>query len=91
MSTIRINKNHTLGLEQARQVADDLAADLAEKFSIDYGWDGDVLVFERTGVHGEIHVNGEAVDVHATLGFFLSYLKPAVEREIHHYLDEHFA
>jgi hypothetical protein len=30
------------------------------------------------------------VHVRARLGFFLSYLKPAVEREIHRWLDEHF-
>jgi len=91
MSEINIRKSHSFDLEGAQQVADDLARDLAEKFSVEYGWDGDVLKFERPGCHGDIHVDGECVHVRAKLGFFLSYLKPAVEREIHRYLDEHFS
>ncbi|MGK7296971.1 MAG: polyhydroxyalkanoic acid system family protein [Candidatus Wenzhouxiangella sp. M2_3B_020] len=91
MSHIDIRKPHDFDLEGAQQVADDLARDLAEKFDIEYGWDGDAIVFQRAGVHGEIEVDAECVHVRAKLGFFLSYLKPAVEREIHRYLDEHFA
>lgn len=90
MSEIDIRRRHELSLEDAQQVADDLAADLAGKFAIDYGWDGDTIVFDRTGVSGEILVDAEQVHVRARLGFLLGYLKPAVEREINRYLDEHF-
>jgi len=90
MSQIDIRKAHAFDLEGAQQVADNLARDLAEKFAIEYGWDGDVILFERAGCHGEIKVDAECVHVRAQLGFFLSYLKPAVEREIHRYLDQHF-
>ncbi|MDZ7790440.1 MAG: polyhydroxyalkanoic acid system family protein [Xanthomonadales bacterium] len=88
--SINIRKPHSMNLEDAQQVADDLASDLANKFSIHYGWDGDTIVFERTGVHGEIDVDEESVHVRAKLNFFLSYLQPAVEKEINRYLDEHF-
>jgi len=87
---IDIEKKHTKSLEEAQQVADNLARDLADKFSVNYEWRGDTLVFDRTGVNGEIDVNEEAVHVRAKLGFLLSYLEPAVEKEINRYLDEHF-
>jgi putative polyhydroxyalkanoate system protein len=87
---IDVIKKHGKDLEQAQKVADDLARDLAEKFSIQYHWDGDTIVFDRTGVSGEIDVDAEAVHVRAKLGFLLSYLEPAVEKEINRYLDEHF-
>lgn len=90
MSEIDIRKNHDFDLEGAQQVADDLARDLAEKFDVDYGWDGDVIVFQRAGVDGQIQVDDQCVHVRARLGFFLSYIRPAVEREINRYLDEHF-
>lgn len=90
MSSIDIRKPHRFDLEGAQQVADDLARELAEKFSVDYGWDGDVLRFQRSGCKGEINVDAECVHVQAKLDFFVSFLKPAVEREIHRYLDEHF-
>ncbi len=91
MSSIDIKKNHSLSLDDAQKIADDLAQDLAEKFSVVYHWDGDVLNFERTGVDGDITVNQDMVHVRAKLGFFLSYLKPAVEREIERYLDQHYS
>ncbi|QOC21408.1 polyhydroxyalkanoic acid system family protein [Wenzhouxiangella sp. AB-CW3] len=89
--SIDIHKPHDKTLEEAQQVADELAQDLAEKFDIEYGWDGDTIVFERFGVHGEIDVDEEAVHVRAQLNFLLTYLQPKVEAEIHRYLDEHFA
>lgn len=89
--SIDIHKPHSMSLEDAQQVADDLASDLADKFGINYGWDGDTIVFERPGVHGEIDVDDERVHVRAKLNFLLSYLQPAVEKEINRYLDEHFA
>jgi putative polyhydroxyalkanoate system protein len=88
--TIDIKKNHAKSLEDAQQVADELAQDLADKFSIQYHWDGDTIVFDRPGVSGEIDVDAEVVHVRAKLGFLLSYLEPAVEKEINRYLDEHF-
>ncbi|AKS42565.1 polyhydroxyalkanoic acid system family protein [Wenzhouxiangella marina] len=88
---IDVIKTHGKTLEEAQKVADDLARDLADKFAVNYGWDGDTIVFERMGVHGEIDVNSEVVHVRAQLGFLLSYLEPAVEREVNRYLDEHFA
>lgn len=88
--SIDIRKTHSMSLEGAQQVADQLAADLAEKFNIEYGWDEDTIVFERTGVHGEIDVDETCVHVRARLSFLLTYLQPAVEKEINRYLDEHF-
>lgn len=90
MSNIDIRKEHSFDLPGAQRIADELARDLAAKFDIDYAWQGDAIVFRRAGVHGEIEVDDECVHVRARLGFFLSYLKPAVEREIDRWLDEHF-
>ena len=52
MATIDIRKTHRHDLATAQQIADDLARDLAEKFSVNYGWDDDVLLFERSGCNG---------------------------------------
>ena len=87
---IDIKKKHDKSLEEAQQIADELAQDLAEKFEINYGWDGDTIVFERFGVNGEIDVDEDVVHVRAKLNFLLSYLQPTVEKEIHRYLDERF-
>lgn len=80
-----------MDLETAQHEADALAADLSEKFDIDYGWDGNTLVFSRSGVEGTIEVNEKTVTVDARLGMLLFYMKPVIEQEIDRYLDAHFA
>ena len=90
MSNIDIHAHHVLSLEDAQTAADQLAQDLSEKFSIEYGWDGDEIHFERPGVHGQISVNGEEIRVQAYLGFLLAMLKIPIEQEIVRYLREHF-
>ncbi len=79
-----------MDLEAAQSAADELAADLAEKFDIEYGWDGDFIHFERPGVDGQIEVGGEVIHVQARLGLLLLFLKTRIEDEICTYLRNHF-
>lgn len=90
MSTIDIHAYHTLSHEDALNAADELSCDLAEKFGIDYGWDHEVIHFERPGVHGQIEVKDTELRIQAHLGFMLMMLKAPIEQEIVRYLEEHF-
>ncbi|HLF30061.1 MAG TPA: polyhydroxyalkanoic acid system family protein [Xanthomonadales bacterium] len=90
MSVIDICAFHQMAHEEAQQAADDLAADLARKFDIDYGWDGDVIHFERHGASGSISVGRREIRINARLGFFLAMLKARIEDEIKQYLESHF-
>mgnify|MGYP002141392781 CR=1 FL=1 len=67
-----------------------MAIEIARKFDLTYAWRGNVLHFERSGVHGQIALEKDEVHVTAELGFLLSLLKPAIEKEIHKRLQEHF-
>lgn len=90
MSTIDIHAYHTLSHEEALTAADDLSRDLAEKFSINYGWEDEMIHFERPGVHGRILVQETELRIQAKLGFLLMMLKEPIEQEIVRYLREHF-
>jgi len=90
MSTIDIHAHHTLSHADALQAADELSADLAEKFGIDYGWDDEVIHFERPGVSGQIQVQDSELRIQANLGLLLMMLKSPIEQEIFRYLKEHF-
>jgi len=90
MSVIDIHAYHSMDREQAQAAADELSQDLARKFSIDYGWDGDHIHFERPGVNGSIKVNDTEIRIQARLGLMLIMLKGPIETEIVRYLKEHF-
>ena len=55
-----------------------------------HAWQGDTLVFRRSGVDGQIRVDAKSVRVTVELGFLLLAIRGSVEREIRRYLDEEF-
>ena len=70
MSTIDIHAFHELGTERAQEAAEALSGELAEKFQIDYGWDGDCIVFERPGVYEVLCLEYCGVLHHGMVGAF---------------------
>ena len=90
MSVIDVHAYHEMSKEKAQYAADELARDLAQKFSIDYGWDEDAIHFDRPGVHGMITVGEKEIRIKAELGILLMMLKGRIEEEVISYLREHF-
>ena len=90
VSTIDIHAYHKLSHEDALNAADQLSVDLSEKFGINYGWEDEVIHFERPGVNGQIEVQDSELRIQAKLGFMLMILKGPIEQEIFRYLEEHF-
>lgn len=91
MSDIKIRRPHAMSHDKARHAAEKMAKRLQKEFDLDYEWDGDVLVFERTGVNGELTVAPRHVEMEVKLGFLLRMMKPTIEKHINENLDEIFA
>jgi putative polyhydroxyalkanoate system protein len=91
MSEIKARRNHSLPLEEARKAAEKIAARMKKDFDFEYAWKRHVLHFERTGVHGELHVTDHDVRLEARLSFLLAFLKPRIEQEIDEQFDKYFA
>lgn len=90
MSSIDLQRPHTLGLQRAREIVDGVAAAMQRKFGIHSQWEGDALRIQRSGMDGRIEVSADNVRVHARLGLMLGAFKGRIEEEIAHQLDEHF-
>ena len=90
MSQIDIRRTHSRPLKDARAAIERVAQHIAEKFDVEYGWEGNRMGFSRGGVDGQIAVTGKEIHVTATLGFLLGAIKGPIEREIQRYLDEEF-
>ena len=61
---VQINRPHALGKQQARAMVEDIAVSLRQKLSLSYEWEGDRLIFKRTGITGHIDVAEHAVEVY---------------------------
>ncbi len=88
MPSISIAKPHALTHRKAKDVAERLAKDLEQRFDLAWDWDGDHVRFERPGVSGSMHVGKSTITLDVQLGFLLTPLKPAIEKEIHAQLDK---
>lgn len=88
MSTVVVERSHTLGREAARVKAQRIAERLAEQYDVRYEWQGDRLHVHRTGARGSIAVEENRVRVELKLGLLLSGLRGTIEREIGQALDK---
>ncbi|GAC1536580.1 MAG: hypothetical protein NVS2B4_16870 [Ramlibacter sp.] len=92
MPDIHIERAHTLGLPQARQLAFRWAQTAEAKFAIactyEEGKEADLVNFSRAGVNGELRVSANRFQLHARLGFLLGAFKDRIEAEVVKNLDE---
>jgi putative polyhydroxyalkanoate system protein len=88
MATISIARKHALSHKKAKDVAEKIAKDLNKRFELDYAWSGDHVDFERPGVSGRMLVAKDKISLDVNLGWLLTPLKPAIEREITAQLDK---
>lgn len=86
---IVVKRAHNLQLSQLRDSVEDIARELEENLQVRYGWDGDMLKFDRLGAHGHIKLNGEEVEVKVVRNMFLPVSDKWLKQKINSYLDEH--
>jgi putative polyhydroxyalkanoate system protein len=92
MSEIRIHRDHSLGLTEARKLAVSWADKAKRKFDLNctvtQGEAGDTVSFSRNGVNGRLLVTADHFDLHAKLGLMMGAFAKAIESEIRQNLDE---
>ncbi len=92
MAQILIEREHQMGLAQARRTAAQWVREAQEKFelrcSYQEGEQSDSVSFERSGLSGTLEVSGTLFRMQAQLGFLLSAFKDRIESEIEKNLDE---
>ncbi len=88
MATIHIKKKHHLDHETVRNEVQNLAEKLSKDLSATYSWQGDRLVFKRSGASGHIDTSENEVEVEIKLSLVLTPLKGTVEKTVLTYLNE---
>jgi putative polyhydroxyalkanoate system protein len=91
MSRIHIERDHALGLQQARQLAsrwvDTAQVHLGMHCMREQGDVADQITFRRAGVHGCLTVRADRFVVEAKLGLLLGAFRQRIESEVVHNLD----
>ncbi|MEI7785481.1 MAG: polyhydroxyalkanoic acid system family protein [Betaproteobacteria bacterium] len=92
MAQILIEREHPMGLAQARLTAAQWVKEAQDKLDLSCevisGRDGDEVRFSRSGLSGTLEVTDQRFRLQAQLGFLLSAFKDRIEGEIQKNLDE---
>ena len=88
MATIHITRAHDLDHETVRKEVQNLADKLSKDLSAKYNWEGDRLVFKRSGASGHIDIGEGEVDIEIKLSMVLTPLKGTVEKTVKDYLED---
>ena len=91
MADIHIEREHALGLHEARKIAFRWAEQAEEEFDMECTYEegrtSDLVSFRRSGVHGTLAVTQDRFELDAKLGFLLGAFKDRIEGEIVKNLD----
>jgi putative polyhydroxyalkanoate system protein len=90
MADIDLIRPHSLPIAEARARVQKTADELAIEHDLSSEWSGNILRFDRTGLHGEMHVTPSEVRLQVNLGFLLKPLKGTFLSEIERKLDRLF-
>ena len=88
MSQIHLQKNHSLGGDEARKTAEKLADRLAAEYNATWQWHNNDLKLTAKGVSGLLHVDHDMVDIKVDLGMMLRPFKGKIESRIKAQLDD---
>jgi putative polyhydroxyalkanoate system protein len=92
VSDIHIQRKHALGLERAREVAQQWTDQVEREYGMECryseGWEADVAQFARPGAEGTLHVTGDTFTLHMRLGFLMDVFAPQIEAKVTRNLDK---
>lgn len=88
---MRIRRRHNLGIEEARNRANRIAADIGPQLSLRSSWQGDNLMVTGRGVSGHLKVAEDEIEIFVKLGFALKLMEGPIRSVIEKAIDEELA
>lgn len=82
MADFSITQQHTLSRDQARDAAQKIADQMAAKYDMHIGWEGDVLTFRRSGIDGTLAIERSQAVLDITLGFMFRVFASQIEEKL---------
>ena len=74
--------------KKAKAAANKVAKQFADQYDMESEWDGDVLIFKRSGVSGTLEVHATEATLEITLGFLFKAFASKIEAHIHKNMDK---
>jgi putative polyhydroxyalkanoate system protein len=89
MPKIDIEREHNKpSRQEVKELVQQLADRLSDRYDLDCRWNGDDLEFKRKGADGRIVVDDRKVRLVMNVSMLLAPLKGEIEKRTHRYMDE---
>ena len=89
MAEIKIERNHTLGKNEAQKRVSELEPKLKEKYGVELAWKGNgEAQVKGTGVSGTLRVAEAAVHIDLKLGMLLRPMASKIRSALEHQIDK---
>jgi len=92
VSDIHIERNHSLGIERAREVARGWLELVESEYGMDCkyseGWVSDLAKFSRPGAEGTLRVTEDNFTLRMTLGFLMESYAKQIKEHVTRNLDD---
>lgn len=82
MADISITHTHKLPRHDAKEAAQKVADQMVAEYELNAQWNGDVLLFTRSGVSGSLTVSDEEARLEISLGFLFKAFAPTIEEKL---------
>ena len=82
MADISITHPHELTHQNAKAAAQKVADQMTSEYDMASEWNGNVLLFKRTGVSGSLTLAGQEATLEISLGFLFKAFAPAIEQKV---------
>ena len=89
MAKFTLSKPYTMPVEDVREAAEGLAAQLAAEHGVRPRWSGDSVSMQGSGVDGTVDFSGGTIDISVKLGMMTAMFAPVLKKQMQRYLDEH--
>ena len=86
---MRIRREHSLGIEEARRRVDEIAADMGGRLNLSSEWRENDLQIKGSGVNGSISVSEDTIEIQVELGFALKIMEGSIRSAIEGTMDKH--
>ncbi|HEV2610074.1 MAG TPA: polyhydroxyalkanoic acid system family protein [Noviherbaspirillum sp.] len=82
MADIIVCQTHKLPRNMAKAAAQKVADQMSQEYDMASEWDGDVLVFKRTGVSGTLALLDNEAQLQIKLGFLFKGFASTIESKV---------
>lgn len=82
MANVHLKQAHNKSQQDLREIAEELADKLEQKYQLTSKWEGNTLEFKRSGLTGSLILGATEVSINIKLGIMMSAFANKIKKQL---------